>query len=90
MVVEARNQRASVWLIQFLMNILFLDLERYFLTMSSHGFFLCGYMWRESKLPTVSAYKDTNPIGSRLHPYVHININYYLRDPISKYSCSRS
>lgn len=37
---------------------------------------------RENELSGVSAYKDTNPVGSGPHTYDHR----LFRDPISKYS----
>lgn len=41
---------------------------------------------RQSELFSVSSYKDTNPVGSELHPYDLINLNYFLRGPTSKES----
>lgn len=39
-----------------------------------------------SELFGVSSYKDTSPMGSRPHPITSFVLNYFLRDPVPKYS----
>lgn len=49
------------------------------------AFLPCEHRER-GKLPDVTSYKDTNPIGSGPHPMASFNFNYFHKGPISKHS----
>ena len=47
-----------------------------------------GETEKERQLSGIFSHEDTNPVGSGPHPYDSFILNYFLRDPISKYNQS--
>ena len=54
----------------------------------SHDLFVCAQ--KEKKmLPDISSFKNNSPTRSGPHPMISFNLNYSLRDPVSKHHTLR-